>query len=72
MTSMGFGFMRVGEGRGVAWGHNGGAPGMATWFLVWPEQGMVEVLLSNRDPGLFREVQTPLMRAISARATATP
>lgn len=61
----GLGFMTIGAGAARAFGHNGGAPGMATWFLVWPERGVIEVLLTNRDPGLLAAVQQPLMRAIA-------
>lgn len=63
----GFGFMVLGEGRAHAFGHNGGAPGMGTWFLVYPEQGLVAVTLTNRDPALMGWIQQPLMRAIAAR-----
>jgi len=61
----GLGFMTIGEGAARAFGHNGGAPGMGTWFLVWPERGMIEVLLTNRDPGLMAAIQQPFMRAIA-------
>ncbi len=63
----GFGFGVRGEGRARSYGHSGGAPGMATWFLVFPEQGIVAVTLTNRDPELLSPVQQPLMRALAAR-----
>jgi CubicO group peptidase (beta-lactamase class C family) len=63
----GFGFGVRGEGRARNWGHNGGAPGMATWFLVYPEQQLVAVTLTNRDPGLLGWVQMPLINALAAR-----
>jgi len=63
----GFGFMARQPGRAGAYGHSGGAPGMGTWMLVWPEQGIVEVLLANRDPILLGGVQQPLMAAMGAR-----
>jgi CubicO group peptidase (beta-lactamase class C family) len=63
----GFGFMVLGDGRARAFGHNGGAPGMGTWFLVYPEQGLVAVTLTNRDPALMGWIQQPLMRALTAR-----
>ncbi len=63
----GFGFGVRGEGRARNWGHNGGAPGMATWFLVYPEQQLVAITLTNRDPGLLGPVQMPLINALGAR-----
>jgi len=63
----GFGFMVLNQGRGRAFGHSGGAPGMGTWFLVYPELGLVEVALTNRDPNLLSWIQQPLMRALAAR-----
>jgi CubicO group peptidase (beta-lactamase class C family) len=63
----GFGFGIHGDGRGRSWGHGGGAPGMATWFVVWPERNLVAITLTNRDPGLLEEIQEPLMQAIGSR-----
>lgn len=68
----GLGFMLVGQGENRAWGHNGGAPGMATWFLLWPEKDLVEVLLTNRDPGGLGAVQQPLMRAVAGLGGPVP
>jgi CubicO group peptidase (beta-lactamase class C family) len=65
--SYGLGFMTIGTGRARAFGHSGGSPGMATWLLVWPEQRLVTVTLSNRDPPFVAAVQQPLMRALAAR-----
>jgi len=63
----GLGFMARQPGRGGWYGHNGGSPGMGTWLLVYPEQGLVEVMLTNRDPMLLAPVQRPLMGALAAR-----
>lgn len=63
----GLGFFTVGAGRSAYFGHNGGAPGMATWGLVWPEQGVLAITLTNRDPGALGRLQQPMMGAIAGR-----
>jgi CubicO group peptidase (beta-lactamase class C family) len=62
----GFGFMAMQQGGSRAYGHNGGAPGMATWFLVYPDRQLVLIALTNRDPGLMEWVMQPVMGAMGS------
>jgi CubicO group peptidase (beta-lactamase class C family) len=46
----GFGFGTSGEGALHNYGHGGGAPGMNGELRIYPESGVVVVVLSNLDP----------------------
>ena len=46
----GFGFVTGGQGGLRRYGHGGGAPGMNGELRVYPESGLVVVVLSNLDP----------------------
>lgn len=45
---LGCGGRDLGEGL-RRWGHNGGAPGVNTEFALYPDQGLVVVILSNHN-----------------------
>ena len=50
MGTYGFGFFNRGVGALRFYGHGGGAPGMNGDLRVYPESGVVVVVLSNLDP----------------------
>jgi D-alanyl-D-alanine carboxypeptidase len=50
MGDYGFGFSTAGQGALRHFGHGGGAPGMNGDLRIYPESGLVIVVLSNLDP----------------------
>jgi D-alanyl-D-alanine carboxypeptidase len=50
MGDYGFGFSIGGQGTLRHYGHSGGAPGMNGELFIYPESGLVVVVLSNQDP----------------------
>jgi CubicO group peptidase (beta-lactamase class C family) len=69
---MGFG---VGTFEGHRWfGHNGGAPGVNAEAVAFPDDGVVAVVLANRDPplasALFRELRPLLFDPAAMKACA--
>jgi CubicO group peptidase (beta-lactamase class C family) len=60
----GFGDMRAGGKHSV--GHNGGAPGIAANFEMFPESGYTAVALMNTDP----PAMMPIAKAIRERVPA--
>ncbi len=50
---IGYGYLfSVGDTAGKRWiGHNGGAPGISAEFMYYPEDGLVIIVLANRDNG---------------------
>lgn len=62
--SYGYGFGIEQEGTRVLVGHNGGAPGTATDFILEPATGTVAVMLSNLDPGDLGPVPREIRRAL--------
>jgi CubicO group peptidase (beta-lactamase class C family) len=62
----GFGF-GTGRYENHAWfGHNGGAPGLNAEAVMFPDDGLIVVVLANRDPPVasqvFRSVRDALLK----------
>ncbi|MEA9657696.1 serine hydrolase domain-containing protein [Xanthomonas campestris] len=60
----GYGFMVSGQGEERQYGHEGGAPGANTAFVVVPSKGYVVVGLSNTDPGAMENVVNYIVRRL--------
>ena len=65
--SYGFGFGTSGQGALRQYGHGGGAPGMNGELRIYPESGLVVVVLSNLDPPAATNIANFLDLRISAR-----
>lgn len=50
----GFGDHRRGSLRSI--GHNGGAPGIGCDFRIYPEKGLISVILTNIDPDVVMQI----------------
>jgi D-alanyl-D-alanine carboxypeptidase len=64
MGDYGFGFGTVGQGVLRQYGHAGGAPGMNGELRIYPESGLVVVVLSNLDPPAAQNISGFLGRRI--------
>ncbi|KQQ82497.1 serine hydrolase [Xanthomonas sp. Leaf131] len=60
----GYGFMVSGQGEERQYGHEGGAPGANTAFMVLPSNGYVVVGLSNTDPDAMENVVNYIARRL--------
>jgi len=60
----GYGFMVSGQGEERQYGHEGGAPGGNTAFVVLPSKGYVVVGLSNTDPDAMENVVNFIARRL--------
>lgn len=60
----GYGFMVSGAGEEKQYGHEGGAPGANTAFVVLPSEGYVVVGLSNTDPDAMENVVNYIVRRL--------
>ncbi|MDV2453651.1 serine hydrolase domain-containing protein [Xanthomonas hortorum] len=60
----GYGFMVSGQGEERQYGHEGGAPGANTAFVVLPSNGYVVVGLSNTDPDAMENVVNYIARRL--------
>ncbi|HET9579561.1 MAG TPA: serine hydrolase domain-containing protein [Usitatibacter sp.] len=63
----GFGFVTGGKGALEHYGHGGGAPGMNGELRIYPESGLVIVVLSNLDPPAATNIANFLDLRISGR-----
>jgi len=61
----GFGFFTGGTGALQHYGHGGGAPGMNGELRIYPESGLVIVVLSNLDPPVATNIANFLDLRIS-------
>ena len=61
----GFGDNKAGDKHSV--GHNGGAPGIAANFEMYPESGYTAVTLMNTDPPAMMPVAKAIRERIPAR-----
>ncbi|WP_253657793.1 serine hydrolase domain-containing protein [Xanthomonas arboricola] len=64
----GYGFMVSGQGEERQYGHEGGAPGANTAFVVLPSNGYVVVGLSNTDPDAMENVVNYIARRLLLQA----
>lgn len=63
----GFGFITAGQAALRRYGHGGGAPGMNGELRIYPESGLVIVVLSNLDPPAATNIDNFLDLRISGR-----
>ena len=67
LGSYGFGFLTGSQGALRRYGHTGGAPGMNGDLRIYPESGLVIVVLSNLDPPAATTIANFLDLRISGR-----
>lgn len=64
-TSYAYGFTEEIIDRDRIIGHTGGFPGVKAILMIFPKTGFIAIVLSNKDNGSFRKIQSFIKKQIS-------
>ena len=63
----GYGFMLLGDDSGHSFGHGGGFPGVCTQLDIFPQSGLVSIVLSNYDPPGGNKIAERIREIVAAQ-----